>query len=120
MAVLAITVGGTALPGGVVSIKRGDELLWSEGTGRSATTGVRVGSVVAAKQTWPVKWGVVSQADYNAIRAAVPGGFLSISIEVNGSVTSFNGYRGSITAEHIGTHGGTAYWKDLTIDFIER
>ena len=120
MAILRITVGGTVLPGGVVSIKRGDELLWSEGTGRSADSGVMVGSVVASKQTWTIKWGIISQTDYNAIRAAVPGGFLTISIEVDGAVTSFSGYRGAITAEHIGTHGGVAYWKDLTIDLIER
>ena len=120
MAIAKVSIGSTVLPDGIVSIKRGDELLWSEGTGRAAVSGLMVGSVIAQKMTFTVKWGVITQADYDAIRAAATGGFFNLRIELDGAVTTMAAYRGSITAEHLGTFGGVGYWKGVTVDFVER
>lgn len=123
MAVLTITVGGTTLPGGVVELKRNDELLWSEGTGRAASSGQMVGSVVAQKQKYSIRWGVITEAQYSTIRSAIGAGFLSLAITINNaSFASATVYRGTLAGEFLGVVGNTAvaYWKDVTVELIER
>lgn len=118
---LVVKVGGTTLPGEVVELKRSDELLWSEGTGRAASTGKMAGSVVAQKQTYSLKWGVITDAQYASIRSAIGGGFLSLDVKVNGAtLADCTVYRGNITAELLGVFGGTAYYKDASVELIER
>lgn len=121
MATLTVSVGGTVLPGDVTSLSRSDELLWSEGTGRAASSGTMTGSVVAKKQTWTLKWGPVTQAQYDAIRSAIGGGFVNLVIRL-GSATLANAtvYRGSIAADLLGVFGGTAYYGGLSVQLIER
>ena len=124
---ITIKVNGTALPGEVVEIERGDELLWSDGTGRGAVNGLLVGSVVAAKQTWQIRWGVVTQAQNDAIRA-IPQGFFTLlvqdepsNIEDEPSILAYlSAYRSNITGSHVGTLGGASYWKDVEVQLIER
>ena len=118
---LKIRVGGTLLPGEVTGLKRGDELLWSEGTGRSASSGAMTGSVVAAKETWTVEWGVITAAQYNAIKAACGRGFKSLVITA-GSTTlaDVTAYRGAITGELLSVLSGTPYYKNVTAEFVER
>lgn len=117
---LTIKVDGTALPGEVVEMKRGDETLWSDGTGRSADNGLMVGSVVASKQTWTVRWGIVTQTQYDRIRA-IPTGFFALLIQEGSStLASITCYRSNVTGEYLGVHGGTAYWRDAEVQFIER
>lgn len=121
MATLVISVGGTTLPDNVTSLKRSDELLWSEGTGRSASDGQMVGSVVAGKQTWEVEWGPLTAAQYATVRSAVGGGFMALSITLNGaSVASCTVYRGSIAGELMGVFGGVAYYTGVAVQLIER
>lgn len=121
MATFAISIGGTVLPSNVVSLKRSDELLWSEGTGRSATTGQLAGSVVAQKQTWQVDWGPLTQAEYDRIRSAIGGGFRALRIELNGAVVAnATVYRGTITGDFMGVFGGVAYYEGVSVDLIER
>lgn len=117
---ITIKVNGTALPGEVVEIERGDELLWSDGTGRGAVNGLLVGSVVAAKQTWQIRWGVVTQAQYDAIRA-IPQGFFTLLVQDGSStLANLSAYRSNITGTHVGTLGGASYWKDVEVQLIER
>ena len=121
MASLTISVGGTTLPGDVTKLKRGDELLWSEGTGRAADSGQMTGSVVASKQTWEIGWGPITQAQYDTIRGAVTGGFLALSISLNStSIASATVYRGSISGSVLGVFGGTTYWENVAVQLIER
>lgn len=118
---VTIRINNTTLPGGVVAIKRSDELLWSEGTGRSATSGNMVGSVVAKKQTYSIEWGVITQAQYDAIRSAIVQGFFTLTITV-GSTTLANisAYRGTISGQLLSTIGTSNYWKGVTVDVVER
>jgi hypothetical protein len=118
---IVVKVGGTTLPDGLVELKRGDELLWSEGTGRSASSGQMVGSVVAQKQTYTLRWGVITATQYAAIRSAIGSGYLSLLITVNSSTfANITVYRGTISGDLLGTFGGTAYWKDVTVELVER
>lgn len=121
MATLTIRVGGTLLPGEVTGIKRGDELLWSEGTGRAASSGLMAGSVVAQKETWSIEWGVITAAQYEAIKSACGRGFKTLTV-VAGSTTLVDGtfYRGTINGDLLGVYGGVAYYKGVSVDFVER
>lgn len=117
---LVVTAAGTVLPDGIVAIERGDEMLWSEGTGRSATTGLMVGSVVAKKQTWALRWGVVTQGDYDTIRA-IPAGFFALTVTSGGTtLASINAYRSNVSGQFVGNINGTGYWKDVEVQLIER
>lgn len=121
MAALQLSVGSTVLPGGVVELTRGDEMLWSDGTGRGASDGLLVGSVVARKQHWGIRWGVIPQSDYDAIRNALPPRFVTFRVQIDGStVAEIAAYRSEINGEFLGVHGGTPYWKDVEVELIER
>lgn len=119
---LTLKVDNVALPDGVTEFRMNDELLWSEGTGRSADSGLMVGSVVAAKRTFTITWGVVSQTELNAILAAIPANFFTFYAKTyNNVLASVRAYRGAISCgDYVGKAGGAAYWKGATVDIIER
>jgi hypothetical protein len=121
MSAISVTVGGTSMPANIVSLKRSDELLWSEGTGRSASSGAMVGSVVAQKQTYTIEFGILSAAQYSTVRGVAGSGFVSLVISVNNSqLTSTTVYRGTTTGELLGVYGGTAYYKNVTLELVEK
>lgn len=121
MATFEIKVGGTALPPEVTSLQRSDELLWSEGTGRSASTGEMSGSVVAGKQTWTVSWGVLTAAQYAAVRSAIGGGFKPLSVKLDGAtVADCTVYRGTVSGELMGVLGGVMYYRNVSVELVER
>lgn len=118
---LSLTVNNTTLPGEVTEFRRGNELLWSEGTGRAANNGLMVGSVVANKQTFSIVWGVITQAQYEAIIAAFPSGFFTFrATEGSRVISNVTAYRSNITGEYLGAHGGVGYWKNVSVDLVER
>lgn len=121
MAGVTVKINNTTLPGEITALKRGDELLWSEGTGRSASSGLMVGSVVAKKQTYTVSWGILTAAQYDVIKNAVVGGFFNLVITVSGTtVCNISAYRGTITGELLSTVGSAAYWKGVQVELVER
>lgn len=115
---ITLSVNGTQLPS-CTDLKRSDEMLWSEGTGRGATDGKLVGSVVATKRTFVAKWGLLSQAEYDAVRA-IPTNFFTLLVK-DGSTTlaSITAYRSNISAEAVAA-GGETWWKDAECQFTER
>ena len=116
-----VTINSTVMPDDITDVSRSDELLWSEGTGRSATTGAMSGSVVAKKQTYTIQWGVITAAEYTTIRNAVGGGFMPLKIEVNGAtLANITVYRGNISGSLLGVFGGVAYYKDVSVELVER
>ncbi len=118
---LKVTLNNTVLPAEIVELTRNDELLWSEGTGRSATTGAMAGSVVAQKQTYTIKWGVITAAQYSAIRTAAAGGFIPLKIEVNGAVlANITVYRGAIPGTLLGKFGNAVYYKDVSLELVQK
>lgn len=119
---LTLKVNNVALPDGVTEFRMGSELLWSEGTGRAAENGLMVGSVVASKRTFTITWGVISQADLNAIIAAIPANFFTFYAKTyNNVLASVKAYRSTINCgDYVGKAGGACYWKGATVDIIER
>lgn len=116
---ITLSVNGTQLPS-CTDLKRSDEMLWSDGTGRGATDGMLVGSVVATKRTFTAKWGILTQAQYDAVRG-IPTGFFTLSVR-DGAATlaTMTAYRSNVEAEAVGTFGGKTYWKDASVQFTER
>lgn len=117
---ISLTANGTALPAELTELRRGDELLWSEGTGRGATDGLLVGSVVARKQTWQAVWAVLTKAQYDVVRA-IPQGFFTLLVkDGNTTIATLTVYRSNVEGQLLGTFGGTTYWRDVSVQFIER
>lgn len=117
---ITLTAAGTALPDELTGLSRGDELLWSEGTGRAATDGLMVGSVVAKKQTWTATWAMLTQAQYDVVRA-IPKGFFTLLVKDGTStVASITCYRSNVDGDLAGTFGGTTYWRNVAVQFTER
>ena len=114
-----VTAGSVTLPSGVTTFKRGDELLWSEGTGRGATSGKLVGTVIANKATYTLEWGVLTNTEYQTIRT-IPNGFFNFTASSDGvTLANISAYRGAITGDMLTTLDGV-YWKGVSVSFIER
>lgn len=121
MANVTVIVGGTTLPSGLVSLKRSDELLWSEGTGRAAGSGQMVGSVVAKKQTYTLEWGPLASSQYAIVRNAAGNGFVSLSITIDGAAfANCTVYRGKVDGELMGIYGGSAWYRGVVLELVER
>ena len=121
MANVEVKIGNTTLPGDIITMKRSDELFWSEGTGRSASTGRLSGSIVARKMTYTFEWGPITQAQYDAIRTAADSAtFMTLSVKVNGStVASTTVYRSNVAGDLMQVAGGTTYYKNVSVQFVE-
>lgn len=127
MASVTITVGGssgsTAFKSAVAELtdlKVGDELLWSESTGRSASSGSMTGSVVAEKQTVSMAFGPITSAQYAALKSAFGRNFYNVTVSVGGvEVASGKFYRGTISREAAVYAGGTLYYKGVELEIVE-
>lgn len=117
---LTLKCGSTTLPQGVTALKRSDELLWSEGTGRGADNGLLVGSVVAKKETYTITWGILTEAQYAVIRG-LAGGFWTFNAKLgSATLANFSAYRGAVTGEFVNTISGQNYWRNVTMEVIQR
>lgn len=116
---LALYAGGVRLPD-PVEVVRSDELLWSDGTGRGAEDGLLVGSVVAKKQTWTVRWGVVAWSEMAVLRSIPQGFFRFQALDGSEELADFTAYRSNVQSTLVGTVGGVRYWKDVEVQFTER
>lgn len=117
---LTLKAAGVTLPAGVVELRRNDEILWSEGTGRGADNGLMVGAIVAYKQTYSIRWGMLTEAEYATIRN-LPGGFWNFTAKLgSATLANFSAYRGAVAGEFVNTISGQNYWKNVSIDIIQR
>ena len=125
MASVSIKAGGAALSSAackeLTAVKLGDELLWSEGTGRSASSGKMAGSVVAGKKTVTLEFGPLTKAAYDAVKSRFGGGFYEVACSV-GDTELFSGtfYRGTIPGELLGCIGGTLYYGGVQVELVEQ
>ena len=117
---LTVTCGGVRMPPEIVELKRGDEMLWSDGTGRGATDGLLVGSVVARKQTWNIRWGMLDAVQYDVVRAIPPGFFTVLVADGQSTIWSGTCYRSNISGECAGAFGGTTWWRGVEVQLTER
>lgn len=98
-----LTASGISMPC-PVSLKIGDEIIWSSNTGRGSN-GTMTGDVVATKQDIEITWAFLRDSDLATIKRGMPRGFFNVSFRDAGSVASWKGYRDTITSEDIGDLG---------------
>lgn len=117
MAYPIIRAGGVTLPS-PIEISRGNEIIWGENTGRS-TTGSMIGDIIAEKETLSIKWGVITQAEFNLIKSALNAGFFSFTLILGSESLSYTSYRSNITSEIISA-GSETFYKNVTVQVIEQ
>lgn len=115
---ITIKASGTTLPS-PVSITASNEIVWSSNTGRAAS-GLMIGDVVAEKKTFAITWGVLTRAELEVIRGTLTSGFYPFTLTEDGAATTITSYRGTVTAELIGSFGGVTYYKNVTCTVIQR
>lgn len=109
------SAAGEELPS-PVALSIGDEVIWSENTGRTSS-GYAVGTAIAEKKTVTITWGILSKAEIEKIEAAIPKGF--IKIYILGQM--YEVYRGTLTKEVMGYIGdGIFYYRNASTDIVER
>lgn len=113
-----ITANGVTLPS-PEEIGTSEEIIWSSNTGRS-TTGLMIGDVVAEKRTLNIRWGVLTAAEYDTVRANIRSGFHPFTLTVDGVSATITSYRGAITATMLGTYGGVTYYRDAAVSVIQQ
>ncbi len=108
-------VSGAELPA-PVSMSIGDEIIWSENTGRTSS-GRAVGTAIAQKKTVNITWGILDETEARQIETKMPKGF--IKLYVFGKL--YEVYRGTFTKEVMGFIGdGRLYYRSATTDIVER
>ncbi len=115
---VSILANGVILPS-PIEVTTTDEVIWSSNTGRS-TTGKMIGDVVAQKQTFEIKWGVLTETEYQLIRSSIRSGFHPFTLNIDGTEATITSYRGNIVSSILGTHGGVTYRKDASVTIIQQ
>lgn len=129
MAVIGIYAGSskdgmTILPS-PISLKPSQEMIWSENTGRaqSGTNKAKmIGDVVAQKQTYAIQWGIITQTEYNAIKAKLTPGFFWFGVGTSISAAKSAAgkyYRSEISGEMIQA-GAEIRYKNVSCNVIEQ
>lgn len=113
-----IKANGVTLPS-PTEISTTDEVIWSANTGRS-TTGKMIGDVVAEKQTFEIKWGVLTEAEFQMLRANIRSGFHPFTLILNDTAVTIDSYRGNIVGAVLGTFGGVTYRQSASVTIIQQ
>ena len=116
--------GMVALPS-PVSLKTSLEFIWHEDTGR-AQSGTNkaemIGEVVAEKKTYNIQWGILTQSELDTITGKLVKSYFYIGVGTslnNAKSNAIHAYRGNITYTALPI-GSTTYYKDVTVDVIEK
>ena len=101
-----------------VSVQITHEQIWSEDTGRAqsgANQAEMIGTSVAEKFTYNIKWGVLNATDLNTIVTKMPRGFFYFG-ESATSTTKY--YRSEITYDRV--QAEDVYYKDVSVSVIQK
>lgn len=117
-------VVGDKLPS-PVEVSPTHEVIWSEDTGR-AQSGINkakmIGSVVAQKRTYNIKWGVLTEGEFSSLKSKMPAGFyrFGLGTSVGGATSdSIVVYRSEINYSILPI-GNEVYYKDVGCSVIEQ
>lgn len=117
---LTIKANNVVLPS-PTEISTTDEIIWSSNTGRSTASGKMLGDVIAEKQTFSIKWGVLTKEEQKKIRNSLKSGFYPVSFMFDDETVTLSAYRGTITSTALGYIGdGIFYYKSVSCDIIEQ
>ena len=116
-----IKASGTTLPS-PTDIKISDELIWSENTGRGNTAGniTMSGDCLGEKKTISVTWGILSKSEFETIKSKMPGGFFNVYVYLGGVELNASCYRGNIEKEVAGFMDGTVYYRNVSVELVEK
>lgn len=102
-----------------VSITVGDEIIWSEDTGRTMA-GKMVGDVVAEKKNLNIKWGFLQESELVLIKSRLIAGFFPITFRDDGIDITITSYRGTLSKEQLGRLGDGIFWyRSASADIIQ-
>ena len=110
--------GNVELPA-PVSMSVADEIIWSSDTGRTLT-GTMVGDVVAEKKNLSIKWNWLTEQQAALIKKNLATGFFPITFRDYGTNVTIESYRGTIAKEVGGDISGIFYYKEVSVDIIQR
>lgn len=119
------TASGVTLLPSPVDVQVSNEIIWSEDTGRaqSGTNKAKmIGSVVAEKHTYTIKWGVLQASELNTIRAKLTAGFFFFALASSLSSAQSSAikcYRSEISYDVLPV-GSTTYYKNVSVSVIEQ
>ena len=117
---LTIKANGVTLPS-PTEISTTDEIIWSSATGRSTSSGKMLGDVIAEKETFSIKWGILTKAEQKKIKDNLKSGFHPVSFIFDDETVTLTSYRGTIASQHLGYIGdGVYYYKTVSCDIIEQ
>ena len=129
MATMKIFAGSSAsgmveLPS-PVELKRTNEMIWSENTGRAQSGSNKakmIGDVVATKRTYEIKWGVLNSTQLNNITSHLTKGFFYFGAATSASIAEDNAskyYRSEISFDYLQA-GKQVLYKDVSVSVIEQ
>lgn len=117
---MAYLMAGNVVMPCPIELKVGHEIIWSSNTGRTSS-GRMVGDVIAEKTTLEVNWGILSDAEIEKIKNYMIAGFFPITFYDFGGTATMTGYRGTLSAEMIGTlTDGITYWKNASVQLVQQ
>lgn len=103
-----------------VSVDVTREQIWDANAGRNAS-GTMIATYVASKRTYTIKWGVLTSDELSQITGLLTTDFFKFGVGTEtakpSSVDTF--YRSEITYSILQA-GGTRYYKDVSVQVIEK
>ena len=113
--------GMTELPS-PTELKIGNEIIWSENTGRAqsgANKAKMIGDVVAEKKTYSITWGILTSSQMAEVKSKLPAGFFYFGVGTTKPSSADKFYRGDIQSEIIEVASGHCH-KNVTVSVIEQ
>lgn len=107
-------------------INQTSELIWSENTGRSQQSSDKakmIGDVVGEKDTYEIKWGVITETEYKRIKTYLTKGFFYFAIgtslsEAKAAAKKF--YRSEIAGGIVPSIDSVIRYKGVQVSVIEQ
>ena len=120
------TVAGMTILPSPVEAKRSKEIIWSQDTGRTVGSNAKmIGDIIAEKETFQIRWGVLTEADFNSICTAltyIPDGFFYFAMADTLAHAKSNAkkfYRSEIQGDPLPI-GDTLYYNNVSVSVIEQ
>ena len=101
------------------------EIIWSENTGRAQSGSDQakmIGDVVAEKDTYAIKWGVITSTDLNSITSKLKAGFFYFALAPDLATAKSQAkkfYRSEIVYDVLAI-GSEVFYKNVTVSVIEQ
>ena len=105
-----------------VSISTTNEQIWSEDTGRAqsgSNQAEMIGTSIAEKVTYAIKWGVLTGAELSTIKANMPKGFFYFGIGKTKPTSPSKFYRSEIAYDILQASDEVMY-KDVSVSVIQK